>query len=115
MKYPKKSIEKLKSTTFTVSLMSFFRGVISKICFFCKLLQDISKKGFGRRRHKLIVTLIHLHKQASNSSECLVGSKCQGRGKTGGFPARHLIFPNITNTGGGFRVNKRVDYCSNTG
>jgi hypothetical protein len=30
---------------FTVSLMPFFRGVISKACIFCKLLQDISKKG----------------------------------------------------------------------
>jgi hypothetical protein len=30
---------------FTVSLMAFCRGVISKICFFCKLLQGISKKN----------------------------------------------------------------------
>jgi hypothetical protein len=29
---------------FTVSLMTFFRGFISKACFFCKLLQDINKK-----------------------------------------------------------------------
>jgi hypothetical protein len=29
---------------FTVSLMPFFRGGISKPCFFCKLLQDINKK-----------------------------------------------------------------------
>ncbi|MFC2146253.1 hypothetical protein ACFLRT_02720 [Acidobacteriota bacterium] len=32
-------------TLFTVSLMPFFRGVISKACFFCLLLQDINKKG----------------------------------------------------------------------
>jgi hypothetical protein len=42
---------------FTVGLMPFFRGVIPKACFFCKLLQDISKKGFGRRRQKLAVDL----------------------------------------------------------
>jgi hypothetical protein len=29
---------------FTVSQMAFFRGVISKACFFCMLLQDISKE-----------------------------------------------------------------------
>jgi hypothetical protein len=32
-------------TPFTVSLMPFFRGFISKACLFCMLLQDISKKG----------------------------------------------------------------------
>jgi hypothetical protein len=31
---------------FTVSLMSFFRGLHLKSLFFCKLLQDISKRWF---------------------------------------------------------------------
>jgi hypothetical protein len=35
-------------TPFTVSLMPFFRGVISKACFFCKLFYNMSKK----RRNK---------------------------------------------------------------
>ena len=29
---------------------------------------------------------------------------CPGRGKTGGFPARHLIFQDVKKTGGGFRT-----------
>jgi hypothetical protein len=37
---------------FTVSLIPFFRGFISKACFFCMLLQYISKKRPpGRRRY----------------------------------------------------------------
>ena len=35
-------------TPFTVSQMAFFRDVISKAYFFCKLLQDISKKKFQK-------------------------------------------------------------------
>jgi hypothetical protein len=30
---------------FTVSQMPFFRGVISKVCFFCKVSEGISKKS----------------------------------------------------------------------
>jgi hypothetical protein len=33
--------------------MPFFRGFISKACFFCKLLQDISKKGISIHYNKL--------------------------------------------------------------
>jgi hypothetical protein len=32
-------------TPFTVSQMPFFRGVISKACFFCKFFYNMSKKS----------------------------------------------------------------------
>jgi hypothetical protein len=32
------------------------------------------------------------NKQSANSPECPVGSKCKGRGKTGGLPARYNPF-----------------------
>jgi hypothetical protein len=37
--------------------MPFIRGVISKACFFCKLLKDISKKGGGTRCFQPIIAL----------------------------------------------------------
>jgi|GEM_PF-389278 len=42
---------------FTVSLMPFFRGFISKACFFCKFLQDINQKATRRRPQKRAVNL----------------------------------------------------------
>jgi len=35
------------------------------------------------------------NKQIPNGPAGIVGAKCQGRGKTGGFPARHLLFQDV--------------------